>query len=161
MSNISHPYVGATRCSNAFYRNSFETSTTIVNNEQYYRDAGWLACMGCAWSRHQLTACLSSWPPANLNLEPTVWSSSTACAALTTQHTRTFHHFHFQFVFSFSARTLARTVRFGLVRYVAIRFGLVQSTFPSCCGVCWKSSLKASVGSIAQSPNSGIEAVFI
>lgn len=117
--------------------------------------------MLAGWSRHQLTACLSSWPPANLNLEPTEWSSSTACAALTTPHTRTFHHFHFQFVFSFSARTLARTVRFGLVRYVAIRFGLVQSTFPSCCGVCWKSSLKASIGSIAQSPNSGIEALFI
>lgn len=59
-------------CSNAFYRKSFETCTTIVNNEQYYRDAGWLAGWLSAWV-HQLTACLSSWPPANLNLEPTDW----------------------------------------------------------------------------------------
>lgn len=51
------------------------------------------------------------------------------------------------------------SVRYGSVKFATLRYGSVW--FNRCFHVFWKSSLKASIGSIAQFPNSGIEAVFV
>lgn len=136
MSNISHPYVGATRCSNAFYRNSFETSTTIVNNEIVNITemlAGWLAWVvlgrGTSWQLVCLVGRPRTWTYADwVKLEHGLRS---------THHTTHTHLPPFPLsicIFILGSHVGAHgSVRFSSLRCDTVRFGSIDVSIGQRC----------------------------